>query len=65
MSGIMNIYMPLLMGWFVYSFASGLAIYFVTSTVTIAQYAILGKVKLSNLLPKKKTVEKKSGKGAK
>lgn len=66
MSGIMNIYLPLLMGWFAYSFASGLAIYFVTSNlITIAQYALLGKVKFSNLLPKKTTVEKKPGKGAK
>lgn len=66
MSGIMNIYLPLLMGWFAYSFASGLAIYFVTSNlITIAQYAFLGKTNLSNLLPKKVTVEKKPEKGSK
>lgn len=61
MSGIMNIYMPLLMGWFAYSFASGLAIYFFTSNlITIAQYALMGKADLSNLLPKKPSNEKKS-----
>lgn len=33
MSQMMSIYMPLLLGWFAYSFASGLAIYFVTSNL--------------------------------
>jgi YidC/Oxa1 family membrane protein insertase len=66
MSGIMNVYLPLLMGWFAYSFASGLAIYFVTSNlITIVQYAAMGKANLSNLLPKKASVEKKTGKGSK
>lgn len=66
MSGIMNIYLPLLMGWFAYSFASGLAIYFVTSNlITIVQYALMGKASLSNLLPKKATSEKKTGKVSK
>jgi len=66
MSGIMNIYLPLLMGWFAYSFASGLAIYFVTSNlITIVQYAAMGKANLSNLLPKKASTEKKTGKGSK
>jgi YidC/Oxa1 family membrane protein insertase len=60
MSGVMNIYMPLLMGYFAYSFASGLALYFVASNlITIAQYAVLGKVSLSNLSSKQKVVEKK------
>jgi len=55
MSGIMNIYMPLLMGWFAYSFASGLAVYFVTSNlVSIVQYALLGRFDFSALFPKKK-----------
>jgi len=64
MSGIMNIYLPLLMGWITYSFASGLAIYFVTSNlVTIAQYALLGRVNFKNLLPGKRTaVDKKEKK---
>ena len=60
MSGIMNIYMPLLMGWFAYSFASGLALYFVTSNLFgIVQYAALGKLNLSNLSKKKKVEVKK------
>jgi YidC/Oxa1 family membrane protein insertase len=60
MNGMMNIYMPLLMGWFAYSFASGLAIYFVASNViTIIQYAVLGKLNFSNLAPKKKSEVKK------
>jgi YidC/Oxa1 family membrane protein insertase len=33
MSTMMNIYMPLLMGWFAFSFASGLALYFVVSNI--------------------------------
>jgi len=55
MTGMMNIYMPLLMGWFAYSFASGLALYFlVTNIVTIFQYGLLGKLNFGNLLPSKK-----------
>ncbi len=60
MTGMMNIYMPLLMGWFAYSFASGLALYFVASNlITIVQYAALGKLNFSNLFPKKKIEVKK------
>jgi YidC/Oxa1 family membrane protein insertase len=60
MSGMMNIYMPLLMGWFAYSFASGLALYFVTSNlIGIAQYAALGRLNFSNLFGKKKVEVKK------
>jgi YidC/Oxa1 family membrane protein insertase len=56
MSGMMNIYMPLLMGWFAYSFASGLALYFlVSNVVTIFQYGVLGKLNISNLIPARKT----------
>jgi YidC/Oxa1 family membrane protein insertase len=54
MSGMMNIYMPLLMGWFAYSFASGLALYFLVSNiVTIFQYGVLGKLNINNLFPSK------------
>lgn len=54
MSGMMNIYMPLLMGWFAYSFASALALYFVVSNiVTIFQYGVLGRLNLANLFPSK------------
>ena len=52
MSGMMNIYMPLLMGYFAYSFASGLALYFlVSNVVSIIQYGALGKLNFDNLFP--------------
>jgi YidC/Oxa1 family membrane protein insertase len=52
MSGMMNIYMPLLMGWITYSYASGLAVYFVTTNVfSIAQYAMMGRLNWKNLTP--------------
>ncbi len=55
MMGMMNIYMPLLMGWIALSLESGLALYFVISNlIGIAQYAIMGKVHWRNLLPGKK-----------
>jgi YidC/Oxa1 family membrane protein insertase len=55
MAGMMNIYMPLLMGYLALTFASGLALYFITSNVvSIAQYAALGKLNWNNLLPFKK-----------
>jgi YidC/Oxa1 family membrane protein insertase len=55
-----------LMGWFAYSFASGLALYFVVSNlVSIAQYAILGKLDFSKLLPAKAKVTQKSSRGPK
>jgi YidC/Oxa1 family membrane protein insertase len=60
MSKMMNLYMPILMGWIAYSLASGLALYFVVSNILgIAQYAIMGRVNWSNLLPKKKAVSTK------
>ncbi len=60
MTGIMNLYMPLLMGWFAYSFASGLALYFVVSNlISIVQFAAMGKLSFSNLFSKKKVEVKK------
>jgi YidC/Oxa1 family membrane protein insertase len=60
MSNMMNIYMPLLMGWLAWSLASGLALYFVvTNLFQILQYAVSGKVYWSNLLPKSKQPEAK------
>lgn len=56
MSKMMNLYMPILMGWIAYTLASGLALYFIISNLLgIAQYAIMGQVHWGNLLPKKKT----------
>jgi YidC/Oxa1 family membrane protein insertase len=55
MSKMMNLYMPILMGWIAYSLASGLALYFIVSNLLgIAQYALMGNLNWSNLLPKKK-----------
>ncbi len=50
MSKSMNLYMPLMMGFFAYSLAAGLALYFlVTNLITIAQYAIMGRVDWSKI----------------
>ncbi len=52
MTGMMGVYMPLLLGYFALNFASGLAVYFVTSNVLgIVQYAMMGRVNWRNLLP--------------
>ena len=66
MTGMMNLYMPLLMGWFAYSFASGLALYFVVNNlITIVQYALLGNLNFSNVFGKKSVEPVKSPKGKK
>jgi len=58
MGKMMGLYMPILLGYFAYSYASGLALYFVASNlIGILQYAAMGKIKLSNLIPSKKTQE--------
>ncbi|HEX6035160.1 MAG TPA: YidC/Oxa1 family membrane protein insertase, partial [Anaerolineales bacterium] len=52
MSGMMSIYMPLMLGWFAITFASGLSVYFITSNVLgIVQYAMQGKANWRNLIP--------------
>lgn len=52
----MNLYMPFLMGYLALTFASGLSLYFVASNlVSIAQYALMGKLNWSNLVPGRKT----------
>jgi len=49
---IMNIYMPLFMGYLALTFASGLSLYFVASNVSsILQYAWMGKLNWNNVLP--------------
>jgi len=59
MSSMMSIYMPLLLGYFAMTYASGLAVYFIASNlVGILQYAALGKVNWQNLLPKGMRSEK-------
>jgi YidC/Oxa1 family membrane protein insertase len=53
MSNMMSIYMPLLLGYFAITFASGLSVYFITSNVLgIVQYAMQGKANWRNLIPK-------------
>ncbi len=62
MSNMMSIYMPLMLGWFALNFASGIAIYFITSNLLgIIQYAATGRANWNNLLPggNKKSVTKK------
>lgn len=61
MSKMMNLYMPIFMGYIAYTLASGLALYFVASNlVGIIQYAALGKLNWRNLLPGKKEQAAKS-----
>jgi YidC/Oxa1 family membrane protein insertase len=58
MSKMMALYMPLLLGYFALTFASGLSVYFIMSNVIgIAQYALLGKVNWRALLPGQKVVQ--------
>lgn len=52
MSSMMSIYMPLLLGYFALTFASGLSVYFITSNILgIVQYAMQGKANWRNLIP--------------
>ncbi len=54
MTQMMTLYMPLLLGYFAYTYASGLALYFVVSNVlAIAQYAAMGRVDWRNLFGQK------------
>jgi YidC/Oxa1 family membrane protein insertase len=58
MTKMMNLYMPVLMGWLAWSLQSGLALYFVvTNLIQIAQYAITGKVHWENIMFWKKQPE--------
>jgi YidC/Oxa1 family membrane protein insertase len=60
MSRSMNLMMPLMMGFITFSLASGLALYFIVSNLLgIAQYALMGNVNWSNLLPKRSAVKAK------
>lgn len=52
MTKSMNLMMPIMMGWLAFTLSSGLAIYFVTTNlIGILQYAFLGKLNISNLIP--------------
>lgn len=51
MTQMMSLYMPLLLGYFAYTFAAGLALYFVVSNILqVVQYAFTGKLDFSSLL---------------
>ncbi|RPJ52379.1 MAG: YidC/Oxa1 family membrane protein insertase [Chloroflexi bacterium] len=52
MTGMMNLYMPIFMGWLAWTLASGLSLYFVVSNVfSILQYAAMGKANWKSLMP--------------
>jgi len=52
MSSSMALTMPLMLGWFALTFASGLSVYFITSNLLgILQYAMTGRANWHNLLP--------------
>ncbi|MGA9532431.1 MAG: YidC/Oxa1 family membrane protein insertase [Anaerolineales bacterium] len=52
MTQMMSLYMPLLLGYFAYTFAAGLALYFVVSNLLqVVQYAATGRVDWRGLLP--------------
>jgi len=62
MAGMMNLYMPVFMGWLAWSYASGLALYFVVSNIFgIIQYSMLGKTDWRNLIPGRKPTQQVNG----
>jgi len=51
-SKMMGLYMPVMLFMFSLNYASGLAVYFITSNLlAIVQYSMMGKVNWRNLLP--------------
>jgi YidC/Oxa1 family membrane protein insertase len=62
MAGMMNLYMPVFMGWLAWSYASGLALYFVVSNIFgVIQYSMMGKTDWRNLIPGRKPAQQVSG----
>lgn len=58
MSNMMNLYMPILMGYLALSLASGLAVYFVISNLMgIVQYALMGQLDFKKLLPSREPAD--------
>lgn len=58
MTKMMNLYMPVLMGWLAWSLQSGLALYFVvTNLIQIVQYAFSGKAHWESVMFWKKKTE--------
>ncbi|GAB4470714.1 MAG: hypothetical protein Kow0088_03840 [Anaerolineales bacterium] len=65
MTQMMNLYMPLFIGYISFTLASGLALYFVTSNlVAIIQYAAMGRLNWKNLINfrSQSTQQKSTGK---
>lgn len=61
MTQMMGIYMPLLLGYFAYSFAAGLALYFVVSnTLAIGQALIMKRYRKEPEPQAKKSTRKKA-----
>jgi YidC/Oxa1 family membrane protein insertase len=55
MMGMMNVYMPLLMGWLALTLSSGLALYFVASNlIGILQSVLMGRANWAALIPGRK-----------
>jgi len=60
MNRTMGVYMPLMLGYFALSYASGLGLYLLTSNLlTVGQYALMGKVKWRNLFSSQPQLTKK------
>jgi YidC/Oxa1 family membrane protein insertase len=60
MTQAMNIYMPLLLGYFAYSLASGLALYFfISNLLAIVQAAAMKRVDWRGLLSRATAVVKR------
>ena len=56
MTQMMTWYMPILLGYFAYTYAAGLALYFVVSNLlAVAQYAAMGKVDWRNVFSLRRT----------
>lgn len=56
MTQMMGIYMPLLMGWLAYTYASGLALYFVVSNILgVVQNMIMRGIHIRELIPFRKS----------
>ena len=60
MTQMMGIYMPLLMGWLAYTYASGLALYFVVSNILgVVQNMIMRGIHIRELIPFRKSEKSK------
>jgi YidC/Oxa1 family membrane protein insertase len=64
MTQVMNVYMPLFLGYFAYSLASGLALYFLVSNLLgIAQAVVLKRMRSNRSQPAKVVNQKALPKG--